>query len=82
MKKLKTLAVVDIARRAGLDVTTAAVTEGTSEKDLYIESSHNIVIKADMHLGDALKKEYSVVYIPGGMGGSKTIAANAQFLTI
>ncbi len=64
------LIVVDILRRAGMEVTTASVMERKK-----ITSSHNIELFADMMAADVQISEYDAVVLPGGIPGTPNLAA-------
>lgn len=53
-----------------VDVTLA----GLNGSDLVV-CSRNVVIKPDVSLADALKKDYDVVICPGGLKGAESLAA-------
>ncbi|KAJ2956738.1 hypothetical protein NQZ79_g7454 [Umbelopsis isabellina] len=67
---------VDIFRRAEISVTTAGV---GLKNGTYAECSRGVKILPDVeveHVGD----DYDAIVIPGGAGGSKILAENAQVL--
>lgn len=55
---------------AQMDVTVAGV-DGTDA----VVCSRNIVIKPDMKLSEAVKKDFDVVVCPGGMKGSENLSS-------
>jgi len=61
----------DVMRRAEIDVTIAGV-EGTE----FVVCSRNVVIKPDMPLSEAIKKDYDAVVCPGGLKGSEILATS------
>jgi len=63
----------DVLRRAGIDVTIAGVEEKES-----VVCSRNVVIKPDLPLSEAIKKDYDVVVCPGGLKGAQTLAGSAE----
>lgn len=69
-EECEALLVVDIARRAGLDLKTISV---TGEKE--VTSSHNVTIIADLLLGEVDFKEMDMIVLPGGMPGTKNLEA-------
>lgn len=69
-EECEALLVVDIARRAGLDLKTVSV---TGEKE--VTSSHNVTIIADLLLGGVDFKEMDMIVLPGGMPGTKNLEA-------
>ncbi|XP_049830083.1 Parkinson disease protein 7 homolog [Schistocerca gregaria] len=65
---------VDVLRRAGVNVTVAGVA-GNSP----VKCSRDVVVCPDSSLVDAVKKgPYDVVVLPGGLGGSKNLAASNE----
>ena len=69
-EECEALLVVDIARRAGLDLKTVSV---TGEKE--VTSSHNVTVIADLLLGEVDFKEMDMIVLPGGMPGTKNLEA-------
>lgn len=74
---IEALAVVDIFRRAEVDVVTAAV---SSERQ--VNSSHNIPVIADALLLDCLQRKWDLVVIPGGVEGSENLAKSPELVKI
>ena len=64
------LCVVDVLRRAGINVVTAGV---TGER---VVSSHKVEIKADVKLSEVENEEWDLVFAPGGMPGATNLASN------
>lgn len=62
---------IDIARRAGIEVTTASILD-----DIYVTGSHNIQIKADALLSGIDTKDYDMLMLPGGMPGTANLEAS------
>lgn len=70
-EEVEALAVVDIARRAGLDVETASCRD---DRERLVESSHGVPVQADVLFDDVKDNRYRAVYIPGGMGGATALS--------
>ncbi len=68
-EEVEALTPVDFFRRAGIEVITAGI--GGAE----IKGSHGIEVRADVVLSASLK-DFDCVVVPGGMPGSKNIAAS------
>jgi len=69
---------IDYLRRAGLDLTVAAI-----GKSLAVKGSHGILINADASLDSLLQEESPVsqwdcAVIPGGLPGSDNLAASEK----
>ena len=65
------LLVVDILRRAGVNVITASIM-GRNE----ITSSHNVQLKADMQAEDVDFENADMVVLPGGLPGTDYLREN------
>lgn len=63
-EEIEAITIVDLLRRAGVEVTTAAL-HGTE-----VIGSHGIRIGADEALDDALAGSYDMVVLPGGLPGA------------
>ncbi len=61
---LEAITVVDLLRRANIDVVTAGLTSGS------IKGSRGTVIVPDTTLDEALKNSYDMVVLPGGQPGA------------
>lgn len=70
-EEVEALTVVDILRRAKYEVTTVSITE-----DLFVTSSHNVVIKADKKMTELESELPDVVFLPGGMPGTLSLGAH------
>lgn len=70
-EEVECLAVVDMARRAGIEVQTVSVT-GKPE----ITSSHGVRIAADLLFEDAEFESSDILYLPGGMPGTENLYAH------
>jgi 4-methyl-5(b-hydroxyethyl)-thiazole monophosphate biosynthesis len=65
---------IDYLRRAGVEVTIAAV-----GKSKTVTGSHGISVNADTLIGDAPGAEtWDAVIIPGGLPGAANLAASAE----
>ena len=65
------LCVVDVLRRASINVVTAGV---TGER---VASSHKVEIKADVKLSEVENEEWDLVFAPGGMPGATNLASSS-----
>ncbi|XP_055854929.1 protein dj-1beta [Episyrphus balteatus] len=59
----------DVLRRAGVAVTVAGLKDATA-----VTCSRDVVITPDASLEDSKSKNFDVVILPGGLGGSKAMA--------
>lgn len=72
LEEIEGLTVVDILRRAGVDTEMVSVTGS-----LDVTGSHGIQIKADVLFEDISAEEGEMFVLPGGMPGTKNLAAHA-----
>lgn len=70
LEEVEALAVIDVLRRAEVEVTMVSVMKG-----LEITGSHNIIIKADAMLDGLAWDEADLLFLPGGMPGTLNLGA-------
>lgn len=70
MEEIEALTVVDICRRAQIDIKTVSITD-----DLMVTSSHAVTVKADMLLSEVDFDEIDMIVLPGGMPGTLNLEA-------
>ena len=80
-EEVEALAPLDLLRRAGLSVTTVAVT--ASETELAVRGAHNITVLADVTAADFRRVALAdptapieAVILPGGMPGTTNLDAS------
>lgn len=71
-EEMEAVIVIDVLRRASVEVTTAALGE------LVVEGSHTIPVLADTKLDDLGAATYDVVVLPGGQPGSQRLRDDAR----
>lgn len=69
-EECEALLVVDICRRAGLDLKTVSV---TGQKE--VTSSHQVTVTADLLLEEVDFEDLDMIVLPGGMPGTKNLEA-------
>lgn len=69
-EEVEMLTVVDMLRRAGIDIDMVSVT-----KDPEVTGSHNITIKADVLFEDADLDQAQALILPGGIPGTPNLKA-------
>ncbi len=74
-EEVELLAVVDILKRGGQDVILVSV---TGKRDVI--SAHHIKIQADYEFSEVDCKEADVLFLPGGMPGTKNLGAHEGLL--
>jgi len=73
-EEMEVVDTVDVLRVGGVDVTVA----GLTGPDL-VQCSHQVVIKPDTSLDDALKRSpYDAIILPGGVEAAQSLAASAK----
>jgi protein deglycase len=65
LEEIEAVSIIDVLRRANLDVTTAYI------QDNPVKGSHNILITADKSLESLKATDFNCIVLPGGMPGSE-----------
>jgi len=65
---LEAVTIIDILRRAGIDVTVASI---APQNRLQITASRNTKIVADCHIDECVHLTYDLITLPGGMPGAE-----------
>jgi 4-methyl-5(b-hydroxyethyl)-thiazole monophosphate biosynthesis len=65
---IEALSVVDILRRAGIEVDLAAVGD-----DVQVTSSHNVPVIADKLIIACAEERYDLIVLPGGIPGAENL---------
>lgn len=71
-EELEAVTIVDLLRRAGIEVVVAGLREGA------VTASRGIRIVPDMSLDAALTLDYDMVALPGGLPGADHLAADRR----
>lgn len=71
-EEIETITIIDLLRRADIEVTTAAL-DGRS-----VTGSHGIRIGADTQLSAVSGEEFDMVVLPGGLPGADNLQADAD----
>jgi 4-methyl-5(b-hydroxyethyl)-thiazole monophosphate biosynthesis len=64
-EEIEAVTIIDVLRRAGLDVVTAALADNP------VTGSHGIRITADTPLAALAEQEFDMIALPGGMPGAE-----------
>jgi 4-methyl-5(b-hydroxyethyl)-thiazole monophosphate biosynthesis len=75
-EEIEAVTIVDVLRRAGITVTTAAL--GKSP----VTGSHGIALVADRSLDGITVSDVDAVVLPGGMPGSRHLKEDARVLAL
>ena len=70
-EEIEGLTVVDLLRRAGVEVTTVSIKD-----ELTIHGAHKIDVQADKLFDEVNYKEEDMVVLPGGMPGTLNLGAH------
>jgi len=73
-EETEAVAVIDVLRRAGLDVTTAGLAPG------LVRGAHAIALAPDASLDELDLVAFTAVVLPGGMPGTRELAADGRVL--
>ena len=73
-EEIELVTIVDVLRRAGVEVTVASANSG---EKLQICASRGTHIVADAMLDDCANKHYDLIAVPGGLPGSEHLAKHA-----
>lgn len=63
-EELEAVTIIDLLRRAGIEVVTAGLDNNP------VKASRGVVLIPDTTLDDALKQDYDLVALPGGLPGA------------
>ena len=73
-EELEAVTIIDLLRRAGIEVVTAGLKPG------IVKASRGVQLMPDMTLDEALPGHYDMVVLPGGMPGAAHLKADARII--
>lgn len=73
-EELEAVTVIDILRRAGIQVITAGLEAGP------VRASRGTVLVPDATLEDALRNDFDMIVLPGGMPGSEHLKNDSRVI--
>ena len=73
-EEMEAITVIDILRRAELNIVTAAISENP------VKGSHNIKITADTMLNE--NDKYNAIVLPGGMPGTNNLKDDKRIISL
>ena len=75
-EEIEAVIIIDVLRRASIEVVTASLAESP------VMGSHGIVLSADARLDAVASESFDAVVLPGGMPGSAVLKADERVLSI
>ena len=75
-EELEAVTIVDILRRAGIEVVVASLEGGA------VTGSHGIRIDADAALGEVADRDFDAIALPGGMPGADHLKRDPRIAAI
>jgi len=73
-EELEAVTVVDLLRRAGIEVVTAGLDEQP------VRASRGLVLLPDMSLEKALQQDYDMIVLPGGLPGADNLGDDERII--
>ena len=75
-EEIEAITTVDMIRRAGIEISTVAVTD---DKSITVSGAHGIPVVADVHIDDCIEGNSLIgVFLPGGMPGTTNLEESAK----
>lgn len=75
-EEIEAVTIIDVLRRADLEVTVAGIQTG------QIRGAHNISIRTDTTLDEVKDKEFDMIVLPGGMPGVDNLRKNPSVIAL
>jgi protein deglycase len=75
-EEIEAVTVIDILRRASIEVTTAGLDAEP------VQASRGVVLIPDTSLDEALAKNYDMVVLPGGQPGTNNLKADPRIISL
>lgn len=75
-EELEAVTIIDLLRRAGIEVVSAGLEEGP------VQASRGVVLVPDTTLDEALRREFDMVVLPGGGPGSDRLNEDSRVLSL
>ncbi|MFO7542342.1 MAG: DJ-1/PfpI family protein [Thiobacillus sp.] len=73
-EELEAVTIIDLLRRAGIEVVTAGLKPG------LVQASRGVQLLPDVTLDVALQDDYDMVVLPGGMPGASHLKGDARII--
>jgi 4-methyl-5(b-hydroxyethyl)-thiazole monophosphate biosynthesis len=75
-EELEAVTIIDLLRRAGIEVVVAGLDQGV------VTASRGVRLVPDTTLDEALRQEYDMIALPGGLPGSDHLAADPRIIEV
>jgi len=75
-EELEAVTIVDLLRRAGIEVVTAGLDERP------VRASRGVLLIADMTLDQAMQKDYDMIVLPGGLPGADHLDQDSRIQSL
>lgn len=76
VEEIEAVAMIDVLRRAGAEVTVASV------GDLGVTASRGVKLVADCKISDCAGRTYDLVVLPGGTGGAERLRDSEEVVAL
>jgi 4-methyl-5(b-hydroxyethyl)-thiazole monophosphate biosynthesis len=73
-EELEAVTIIDLLRRAGIEVVTAGLAPGAQT----VRASRGTLLTPDTALDEAVKQDYDMVVLPGGQPGADNLDGDAR----
>lgn len=74
-EEIEAITIIDLLRRANLEVITASLTD-----NLEVKGGHNITVKADTILDKIINENFDAISLAGGMGGMNNLKNDKRII--
>ncbi len=71
-EEIEAIALIDVMRRAGIDVII-----GSLDEERMVKGAHGVVVQTDREIAGLSADELDMIVLPGGWGGTKALADDA-----
>lgn len=75
-EEIEAVTIIDLLRRAGIDVVTAGLKPG------IVKASRGVQLLPDVTLDEALQADYDMVVLPGGMPGASHLKEDPRIIDL
>jgi 4-methyl-5(b-hydroxyethyl)-thiazole monophosphate biosynthesis len=75
-EEIEAVTIVDLLRRAGIEVRTAALA------NRLVTGSHGITVTSDISIDDVGVEDYDMIVLPGGMPGAEHLKTDARVIAL